>query len=124
LSSPLHEVRLELEVTRAQLSTCQQDLERTRRQLVDLEELIRDLPEIFERKFHQRLQPLLDQQQLLAHDNHTLREQARRQLPPAAPDPRSAPEDQHGPGPEAQRPGSFASLRALGRRWLSRQAPP
>ncbi|MCX5931126.1 MAG: hypothetical protein NTW83_04700 [Cyanobacteria bacterium] len=106
LRTALRESRLELDATRAQLHTCQQDLERARRQLMDLEELIRDLPKIFESKFHQRLQPLLDQQQLLAQDNHALREQARRLLP------------------SATQPGGFAPLRAFSRRWLSRQTPP
>jgi hypothetical protein len=124
LRAALRESRLELDATRAHLHTCQQDLKQARLQLVDLEELIRDLPQIFERKFHQRLQPLLDQQQLLAQDNHALREQARRLLPPAPPPPPPAPEEQQGPGASATQPGTFAPLRAFSRRWLSRQTPP
>ena len=59
-----------------------------------MEELLRDLPEIFERKFQQRLQPLLERQDRLLEDNQHLRQQMRqltatnvemRQLPPAAP---------------------------------------
>ncbi len=86
----LRAVQLELEATRGDLRRTQDDLEATRRELGELEALVRDLPQIYERKFQQRLQPLLDQQQLLARDNHALREQAQRRLPPAVGDP-SAP---------------------------------
>lgn len=120
LRRELRETTLELDVTKAQLSTCQQDLERTRRQLADLEELIRDLPQIFERKFHQRLQPLLDQQQLLAQDNHALREQARRLLPPAPPPPPPAPEIEPTPAADSSQQDVLAPLRALRQRWLRR----
>ncbi|MCP9840005.1 hypothetical protein KBY93_05060 [Synechococcus sp. J7-Johnson] len=125
LRSALREASLELEATRAQLLTCQQDLERARRQLADLEELIRDLPQIFERKFHQRLQPLLDQQQLLAQDNHALREQARRLLPPAPPPPPPpAPENEFRPARGSSQQAAFEPLRALRERWLRRGQPP
>jgi chromosome segregation ATPase len=124
LKSALREASLELEATKAQLLTCQQDLERTRRQLADLEELIRDLPQIFERKFHQRLQPLLDQQQLLAQDNYALREQARRLLPPAPPPPPPAPEHELRSARGSSQQDAFEPLRALRQRWLRRGQPP
>lgn len=124
LRSALRETSLELEASKAQLITCQQDLERARRQLADLEELIRDLPQIFERKFHQRLQPLLDQQQLLAQDNHALREQARRLLPPAPPPPPPAPENELRPARGSNQQAAFEPLRGLRQRWLRRGQPP
>jgi chromosome segregation ATPase len=124
LRSALRETSLELEATKAQLITCQQDLERARRQLADLEELIRDLPQIFERKFHQRQQPLLDQQQLLAQDNQALREQARRLLPPAPPPPPPAPENELRPARGSNQQAAFEPLRALRQRWLRRGQPP
>jgi len=40
-----------------------------------LHEMLEDLPEIFERKFHQRLQSILEQQQRLLSDNQAMREQ-------------------------------------------------
>jgi hypothetical protein len=48
-----------------------------------LEQLIGDLPGIFERKFAERLQPLLERQRLLSDDNHALRERLQLVLPPA-----------------------------------------
>lgn len=59
-----------------------------------MEELLRNLPEIFERKFQQRLQPLLERQDHLLEENQHLRQQMlqlmatnveNRQLPPASP---------------------------------------
>ena len=52
-------------------------------QLAELDQLIVDLPGIFERKFAQRLQPLLERQRLLSEDNQALREHLQRLLPPA-----------------------------------------
>lgn len=49
-----------------------------------LHEMLEDLPEIFERKFHQRLQSILEQQQRLLSDNQALREQLY-MLAPGAP---------------------------------------
>jgi len=50
-------------------------------QLAELDQLILDLPGIFERKFAQRLQPLLESQRLLSEDNHALREHLQLALP-------------------------------------------
>lgn len=49
-----------------------------------LQDLLEDLPEIYERKFRQRLQGILEQRQLLLADNHRLREQLHALLPLAA----------------------------------------
>ena len=46
-----------------------------RRRIAALETLLDELPELFESRFHQRLQPLLDQQQQLLRDNADLKQQ-------------------------------------------------
>ncbi len=58
----------------AALAAARQELEQGLAQLAELDQLIVDLPGIFERKFAQRLQPLLERQRLLSDDNHALRE--------------------------------------------------
>jgi hypothetical protein len=62
----------------------QADLEAARAELAALEDLLEELPGIFEAKFRQRLLSLLDQQHLLAEENRQLRE---RLLAPARPEP-------------------------------------
>jgi hypothetical protein len=52
-----------------------QALQDTRRRIAALEALLEDLPALFESRFRQRLQPLLDQQRLLVQDNADLRQQ-------------------------------------------------
>jgi|694.fasta_scaffold83710_5 hypothetical protein len=52
-----------------------QALQDIRRRIAALESLLDDLPELFESRFRQRLQPLLDQQQNLLHDNAVMRQQ-------------------------------------------------
>jgi len=52
-----------------------QALQDTRRRIAALEALLGELPELFESRFRQRLQPLLDQQRLLLQDNADLRQQ-------------------------------------------------
>ena len=52
-----------------------QALQDTRRRIAALESLLDDLPELFESRFRQRLQPLLEQQQHLLQNNATLRQQ-------------------------------------------------
>lgn len=59
----------------------EQQLEALREEAATLHELLEDLPEIYERKFRQRLQGVLEQQQLLLEDNHLLREQLTALLP-------------------------------------------
>jgi hypothetical protein len=51
----------------------------------ELAELIGELPEIYERKFEQQLQPLLAQEGLLLQQNLLLRDQLQRALPGTAP---------------------------------------
>ncbi|MFM7651616.1 MAG: hypothetical protein ACKO5M_01620, partial [Vulcanococcus sp.] len=74
------------------LALTEQQLSEARQRLAEMEGLLRDLPEIFERKFQQRLQPLLERHDRLLEDNQQLRQQMRqltatnaemRQLPPA-----------------------------------------
>jgi hypothetical protein len=50
------------------------ELEAARDEIAALHEMLEDLPEIFERKFRQRLQAVLDHQQRLLADNQALRE--------------------------------------------------
>jgi hypothetical protein len=64
--------RLELELTAA------------RDEVHALHQMLEDLPEIFERKFRQRLQTVLDHQQHLLADNHALRERLYALAPAAA----------------------------------------
>jgi hypothetical protein len=52
-----------------------QALQDTRRRIAALERLLDELPELFESRFRQRLQPLLDQQQQLLRDNADLQQQ-------------------------------------------------
>lgn len=49
-------------------------LAETRARIAAMESLLEELPDIFEAKFRQRLQPLLEQQQRLIHDNEQLRQ--------------------------------------------------
>ena len=67
----------------AALAAARQELAERQEQLAALEQLIGDLPGIFERKFAERLQPLLERQRLLSDDNHALRERLQLVLPPA-----------------------------------------
>ena len=64
-----------------ELSSAQRQLAEARRQIDALESLLEDLPEIFERKFSQRLQPLLERQEQLLSDNRNLQQQIRRLAP-------------------------------------------
>ena len=94
------------------LALSEQQLAEARLRLSEMEELLRDLPEIFERKFQQRLQPLLERQDRLLEDNQLLRQQMRqltatnvemRQLPPASPAATPAPAS---PSPTAPAPAT------------------
>jgi hypothetical protein len=60
------------------------ELAAARDEATALHEMLEDLPEIFERKFRQRLQSILEQQQRLLADNQSLREQLY-SLTPASP---------------------------------------
>jgi vacuolar-type H+-ATPase subunit I/STV1 len=52
----------------------EQELAKTREELQAMQALLEDLPGLFEDKFQQRLQPMLDQQQRLLSDNANLRQ--------------------------------------------------
>lgn len=58
----------------------QRELEQARGQLTDLEGLLGELPRIFESKFQERLQPVLEQQRLIAEENQELLEKVRHVL--------------------------------------------
>ena len=64
-----------------ELEAIQRQLADTRQHIAELEALIGELPEIYERKFEQQLQPLLDQERLLLQQNLLLRDQLLRALP-------------------------------------------
>ena len=63
------------------LEAIQRQLADTRHHIAELEALISDLPEIYERKYEQQLQPLLEQERLLLQQNLLLRDQLQRALP-------------------------------------------
>ena len=66
-----------MEITKEQAKVQQLEQERDQAvaKLQELEDLLEKLPEIFERKFSQRLAPVLELQRLLAEDNSHLRAQ-------------------------------------------------
>lgn len=57
------------------LASAERKLAEARLQIAELEALLDEIPEIFERKFDQRLQPVLERQQRLQEDNADLRQQ-------------------------------------------------
>ena len=63
------------------LASSERQLAEARLQITELESLLQDLPEIFERKFVQRLQPVLERQEQLLADNRHLQQQIRRLAP-------------------------------------------
>ncbi len=64
------------------LSTLE-ELEAARNQLANYQSLLRDLPELYERKFEERLRPIQDQNRDLSQEGAVLREQLDRALPAA-----------------------------------------
>jgi hypothetical protein len=52
----------------------EQELAKTREELQAMQALLEELPALFEDKFRQRLQPMLEQQQRLLDDNANLRQ--------------------------------------------------
>ena len=71
---------------RARIQQLEQELAAARDEASAMHEMLEDLPEIFERKFRQRLHGILEQQQLLLSDNQALHERLRA-LQPADSDP-------------------------------------
>jgi hypothetical protein len=100
-------------------AAARRELAESQEQLAALEQLIGDLPGIFERKFAERLQPLLERQRLLSDDNHALRERLQLVLPPAQGAGGAA---EQGPAhPAGAEPGSPSPSSSLGLA-LGRQA--
>lgn len=105
----------------------EQELAAARDEASALHEMLEDLPEIFERKFRQRLHGILEQQQLLLADNRMLREQLFALQPaPDEPESRSTrllpPAADHVPDPSgSSQPLErvLAGMRRLGRRLRS-----
>jgi hypothetical protein len=64
------------------LSTLE-ELEAARNQLSNYQSLLRDLPELYERKFEERLRPIRDRNRALNQEGEGLREQLDRALPAA-----------------------------------------
>ena len=63
------------------LANAERKLAEARLQIAELEALLEEIPEIFERKFEQRLQPVLERQELLQADNSELRQHIQRLAP-------------------------------------------
>jgi hypothetical protein len=57
------------------LSSAERKLAEARLHIAELEALLEELPDIFERKFKQRLQPVLERQERLLNDNADLQQQ-------------------------------------------------
>jgi hypothetical protein len=57
------------------LATAELKLAEARLQIAELQALLDEIPDIFERKFEQRLQPVLERQERLLADNTDLRHQ-------------------------------------------------
>ncbi|MCT0224312.1 hypothetical protein [Synechococcus sp. CS-1328] len=85
----------------------ERELASTRAELEAMQELLQELPEIFERKFQQRLQPLLAHQQRLLSENEGLRSQMRL-LRPADPAPADVGSGTAAPVPYSPTPESTA----------------
>ena len=76
---------LEHQDLQAAFTNSQQELERAQQQIAELESLLAELPGIFERKFSQRLEPILEQQRLLIAENERL-QRGHPQLKPQSPE--------------------------------------
>ena len=63
------------------LATAERQLAEAKNQIAQLESLMEELPAIFERKFKQRLEPVLERQEQLLSDNRDLQQQIRRLAP-------------------------------------------
>ena len=63
------------------LATAERQLAEAKNQIAQLESLMEELPAIFERKFKQRLQPVMERQEQLLSDNRDLQQQLRRLAP-------------------------------------------
>ena len=88
----------------------QLEIQRLQDELSALQQLLEELPDIYEHKFRQRLQPLREQRDWLLHENNLLRSEWTTVRPelPAAPEAEPA-----GLAPSAPRSGLLQGLRAL-----------
>jgi hypothetical protein len=82
----------------------QRELAANRRKISELEELINEVPAIYERKFDQKLQPLVEDVRLLSERNQALREQLRHALSPAPADAAAPAAAAAAPSPPAPTP--------------------
>ena len=71
----------ELQALKLALAGSERQLAEARLQIAELEALLEEIPQIFERKFEQRLQPVLERQNQLLEDNADLRQQVQRLAP-------------------------------------------
>jgi hypothetical protein len=79
----------------AQRQRVEMELESARAEVAALHEMLEDLPEIFERKFRQRVQGLVEDQKRLLNDNQLLRDRLYA-LTPATPTAARAPRGDRG----------------------------
>ena len=112
----------QLAALQMQLAHREQQLADARQQIAELEALLEQLPGIFERKFQQRLEPFLDQQQRLLADNNELRQQMRALMPARDTPVSASPEASNDTAQNAA--GSPLSLPALPGRLGFRRARP
>ncbi|MCP9816812.1 hypothetical protein KBY76_09045 [Synechococcus sp. GreenBA-s] len=87
-----------------ELQRMQRELAANRRKISELEELINEVPAIYERKFDQKLQPLVEDVRLLSERNQALREQLRHALSPAPADAAAPAAAAAAPSPPAPTP--------------------
>ncbi|WP_255146801.1 DUF4115 domain-containing protein [Synechococcus sp. ATX 2A4] len=73
--------KIKLQSVLLRLSRTQQELEVAHRHKAELESLVSELPEIFERKFKDRCEPILERQRLLSEENQSLRQTLQHALP-------------------------------------------
>lgn len=75
-----------VDVQQQRIQQLEKELEAARDEVQALSEMLEELPTIFERKFQQRLQGVLDQQRLLIAENSSLRDRLFGLLPGASTD--------------------------------------
>jgi hypothetical protein len=81
-SEQVNHYKIDMENQDDYLSTLE-DLEAARNQLSNYQSLLQDLPELYERKFEERLRPIRDRNRALSQEGAGLRDQLDRALPAA-----------------------------------------
>lgn len=99
----------------------EKELAASQEEVQELSAMLEDLPEIFERKFQQRLQGVLDQQRLLIAENSSLRDRLFGLLPAAATEPTAGRQLQLPPVTPPRRRLGDRLRQALG--WRSQRDP-